>query len=128
MAGIPVDSTAFAVFEMQALTADTFDAGIQSVGDDLAVVFFWGLDCFNCEIAKKAMLACRTRSARSGCAGFTAMCTSIASWASASCCMACRRGSSFTGASVSGGRRAGMGWRNSKRPSPRRVRKSARLR
>ena len=57
MAGIPVDSTAFAVFEMQALTADTFDAGIQSVGDDLAVVFFWGLDCFNCEIAKKAMLA-----------------------------------------------------------------------
>lgn len=57
MAGIPVDSTAFAVFEMQALTADTFDADIQSVGDDLAVVFFWGLDCFNCEIAKKAMLA-----------------------------------------------------------------------
>ncbi|MHB9840022.1 thioredoxin family protein [Paraburkholderia terrae] len=57
MAGIPVDSTAFAVFEMQALTAGTFDAGIQSVGDDLAVVFFWGLDCFNCEIAKKAMLA-----------------------------------------------------------------------
>ena len=57
MAGIPVDSTAFAVFGLQALTADTFDAGIQSVGDDLAVVFFWGLDCFNCEIAKKAMLA-----------------------------------------------------------------------
>ena len=57
MASIPVDSTAFAVFDMQALTADTFDAGIQSAGDDLAVVFFWGLDCFNCEIAKKAMLA-----------------------------------------------------------------------
>jgi hypothetical protein len=57
MAGIPVDSTAFAVFDMQALTADTFDAGIQSAADDLAVVFFWGLDCFNCEIAKKAMLA-----------------------------------------------------------------------
>lgn len=57
MAGIPVDSTAFAVFDMQALTADTFDGGIQSAGDDLAVVFFWGLDWFNCEIAKKAMLA-----------------------------------------------------------------------
>jgi hypothetical protein len=57
MAGIPVDSTAFAVFGMQALTADTFDGGIQSAGDDLAVVFFWGLDCFNCETAKKAMLA-----------------------------------------------------------------------
>ena len=57
MAGIPVDSTAFAAFDMEELTANTFDAGIQSAGDDLAVVFFWGLDCFNCEIAKKAMLA-----------------------------------------------------------------------
>lgn len=57
MAGIPVDSAAFAAFEMQELTADTFDAGIQSAGNELAVVFFWGLDCFNCEIAKKAMLA-----------------------------------------------------------------------
>jgi hypothetical protein len=34
-----------------------FDAGLASAGDDLAVVFFWGLDCFNCEIARKAMLA-----------------------------------------------------------------------
>jgi hypothetical protein len=57
MAGIPVDGTAFAAFDMQELTADSFDAGLQSAGDDLAVVFFWGLDCFNCEIAKKAMLA-----------------------------------------------------------------------
>jgi hypothetical protein len=57
VAGIPVDSTAFAAFDMEELTANTFDAGIQSAGDDLAVVFFWGLDCFNCEIAKKAMLA-----------------------------------------------------------------------
>jgi hypothetical protein len=57
MTGIPVDSTAFAVFDMQELAADTFDAGLQSAGEDLAVVFFWGLDCFNCEIAKKAMLA-----------------------------------------------------------------------
>ncbi|MEM5344083.1 thioredoxin family protein [Paraburkholderia azotifigens] len=57
MAGIPVDSTALAAFDVQELTADTFDAGIQSARDDLAVAFFWGLDCFNCEIAKKAMLA-----------------------------------------------------------------------
>jgi hypothetical protein len=57
MTGIPVDSTAFAVFDMQELTADTFDAGLESAGEELAVVFFWGLDCFNCEIAKKAMLA-----------------------------------------------------------------------
>ncbi|MPW15810.1 thioredoxin [Paraburkholderia sp. CNPSo 3157] len=57
MAGIPVDSAAFAAFDMQELTAETFDAGLQSAGEELAVVFFWGLDCYNCEIAKKAMLA-----------------------------------------------------------------------
>ena len=57
MANIPVDASAFDAFGMQALSAATFDAGLQSAGDELAVVFFWGLDCFNCEIAKKAMLA-----------------------------------------------------------------------
>ncbi|MFM0296703.1 MULTISPECIES: thioredoxin family protein [Paraburkholderia] len=57
MANIPVDATAFAAFEMQALSAESFDAGLAGAGDELAVVFFWGLDCFNCEIAKKAMLA-----------------------------------------------------------------------
>jgi hypothetical protein len=57
MANIPVDATAFAVFDMQELNADSFDAALAEAGDELAVVFFWGLDCFNCEIAKKAMLA-----------------------------------------------------------------------
>ncbi len=57
MANIPVDSTAFAVFGMQELSAASFDAALAEAGDELAVVFFWGLDCFNCEIAKKAMLA-----------------------------------------------------------------------
>ncbi|HEY4351188.1 MAG TPA: thioredoxin family protein [Paraburkholderia sp.] len=57
MASIPVDPSAFAAFDMQELTADTFDAGLKEAGDELAVVFFWGIDCFNCEIAKKAMLA-----------------------------------------------------------------------
>ncbi|NTY40771.1 thioredoxin family protein [Burkholderia diffusa] len=52
-----VDPAAFVAFDMQALAADTFDAGIEGAGDALAVVFFWGVDCFNCEIAKKAMLA-----------------------------------------------------------------------
>ncbi|CAI8697389.1 Thioredoxin [Burkholderia sp. IT-111MI5] len=52
-----VDPAAFDAFDMQALAADTFDAGIEGAGDALAVVFFWGVDCFNCEIAKKAMLA-----------------------------------------------------------------------
>jgi hypothetical protein len=57
MASVPVDSTAFAVFGMQALDEAGFDAGLASAGDQLAVVFFRGLDCFNCEIARKAMLA-----------------------------------------------------------------------
>lgn len=57
MASVPVDSTPFAVFGMRALDEAGFDAGLASAEDELAVVFFWGLDCFNCEIAKKAMLA-----------------------------------------------------------------------
>ncbi|MFM0335353.1 thioredoxin family protein [Paraburkholderia fungorum] len=57
MANIPVDTTAFAVFDMRALSPESFDAELAEAGDELAVVFFWGLDCFNCEIAKKAMLA-----------------------------------------------------------------------
>ncbi|AOR67581.1 thiol reductase thioredoxin [Burkholderia stabilis] len=52
-----VDPAAFDAFGMQALAPDTFDAGIEGAGDALAVVFFWGVDCFNCEIAKKSMLA-----------------------------------------------------------------------
>lgn len=57
MASIPVDATAFAAFDMVELSAKSFDARLAEAGDELAVVFFWGLDCFNCEIAKKAMLA-----------------------------------------------------------------------
>jgi hypothetical protein len=68
MANILVDATAFAVFDMQELSAETFDAGLESAADELAVVFFWGFECFNCEIAKKAMLAkpdaIRTQSGR----------------------------------------------------------------
>jgi hypothetical protein len=57
MSDPPVDATAFSVFGMREVAADTFDEGLASAGDALAVVFFWGVDCFNCEIAKKAMLA-----------------------------------------------------------------------
>lgn len=52
-----VDATAFSVFGMREVTADTIDEALAGAGDELAVVFFWGVDCFNCEIAKKAMLA-----------------------------------------------------------------------
>lgn len=57
MAG--VDGAAFEAFSMQALTTETFDEGLREAGDALAVVFFWGVDCFNCEVAKKTMLAQR---------------------------------------------------------------------
>ena len=57
MANVPVDATAFAVSDMQELSAETFDATLESAADEVAVVFFWGFECFNCEIAKKAMLA-----------------------------------------------------------------------
>jgi hypothetical protein len=57
MANVPVDATAFSVFEMQELSADTFDSALALAVDELAVVFFWGVDCYNCEIAKKAMVA-----------------------------------------------------------------------
>ncbi len=57
MANVPVDSTAFEVFDMQELSAESFDSALAEASNELAVVFFWGLDCFNCEIAKKAMLA-----------------------------------------------------------------------
>ena len=53
----PVDATAFSAFDMEEVNGERFDAALASAGDALAVVFFWGVDCFNCEIAKQAMLA-----------------------------------------------------------------------
>lgn len=52
-----VDATAFSVFGMREVGPGDLDAALASAGDALSVVFFWGVDCFNCEIAKKAMLA-----------------------------------------------------------------------
>ena len=56
-AATPVDTTAFAVFGMREVNGETIDAAIAAAGDDLVCVFFWGVDCFNCEMAKQAMLA-----------------------------------------------------------------------
>ncbi|MCO5399997.1 thioredoxin family protein [Ralstonia soli] len=53
----PVDKTAFAAFGMREVNGETIDAAIAAAGDDLVCVFFWGVDCFNCEMAKQAMLA-----------------------------------------------------------------------
>jgi len=53
----PVDKTAFAAFGMHEVNGGTIDAAIAAAGDALVCVFFWGDDCFNCEMAKQAMLA-----------------------------------------------------------------------
>jgi hypothetical protein len=55
--GHAVDHAAFDAFEMREIDAESLDAALLDAGDKLAVVFLWGFDCFNCEIAKKAMLA-----------------------------------------------------------------------
>jgi hypothetical protein len=59
VAGTPedIDHTAFAAFGMREVDDGSIDAAVAAAGDDLVCVFFWGLDCFNCEMAKKAMLA-----------------------------------------------------------------------
>lgn len=55
----PVDASAFAEFAMREVDGNSIDdaIAIASDGDSLVCVFFWGIDCFNCEMAKKAMLA-----------------------------------------------------------------------
>ncbi len=59
MASIPAYATGFAVFDRQQLSAESFDAGRAEARDELAVVFFRGLECLNCglncEIARKTM-------------------------------------------------------------------------
>jgi thiol:disulfide interchange protein len=53
----PPDRSAFETFSMRAVGAGDLDAQLAEAGDALVVVFLWGYDCFNCEIAKRAMLA-----------------------------------------------------------------------
>lgn len=52
----PVDFSAFAEFAMHEVDGNSIDDAIADAGDSLVCVFFWGIDCFNCEMAKKAML------------------------------------------------------------------------
>ncbi|ESJ23031.1 MULTISPECIES: co-chaperone YbbN [Cupriavidus] len=51
------DHRAFEAFGMRAVDHDTIDDALAAAGDELVCVFFWGEDCYNCEMAKKAMLA-----------------------------------------------------------------------
>lgn len=52
-----LDHRAFDAFSMREVASDDIDAAIAAAGDALVCVFFWGVDCFNCEMAKRAMLA-----------------------------------------------------------------------
>lgn len=55
MVFVGVDLVVFDVFDMQVFDVGMFDVVIDGVGEVLVVVFFWGVDCFNCEIVKKVM-------------------------------------------------------------------------
>ncbi|SOY85964.1 thioredoxin family protein [Cupriavidus taiwanensis] len=52
-----LDHRAFDALAMREVDDATIDSAIAAAGDALVCVFFWGVDCFNCEMAKKAMLA-----------------------------------------------------------------------
>jgi len=52
-----LDHRAFDAFGMQAVDEASIDTAIAAAGDKLVCVFFWGVDCFNCEMAKQAMLS-----------------------------------------------------------------------
>lgn len=47
----------FARLDMQEVHSTTLEAHLAQAGDRLVCIFCWGVDCFNCEVAKKAMLA-----------------------------------------------------------------------
>jgi hypothetical protein len=48
-----LEHTMFTVFSMQEVHANSIEDAIADAGDKLVCVFFWGINCFNCEIAKK---------------------------------------------------------------------------
>lgn len=52
-----MDQDIFARFEMREVDSATLDAALDHAGESLVCVFCWGVQCFNCEVAKKAMLA-----------------------------------------------------------------------
>jgi thiol:disulfide interchange protein len=51
------DRSAFVAFDMRQVDGTSIDAALAQAGERLVCVFFWGDDCFNCDVAKKAMLA-----------------------------------------------------------------------
>jgi thiol:disulfide interchange protein len=51
------EPSVYTVFNMQQVDDADIDSRIAAAGDKLVCVFFWGYQCFNCDVAKKAMLA-----------------------------------------------------------------------
>jgi hypothetical protein len=52
-----MDENVFAHFSMQEIDGTTLDIALADAGDRLVCVFCWGVKCFNCDVAKKAMLS-----------------------------------------------------------------------
>ncbi|WP_242489912.1 thioredoxin family protein [Noviherbaspirillum cavernae] len=52
-----IDRTVFAAFAVREVDGQSIDDAIADADEKLVCVFFWGIDCFNCDMAKKAMLA-----------------------------------------------------------------------
>ncbi|HJV74201.1 MAG TPA: thioredoxin family protein [Noviherbaspirillum sp.] len=51
------DLSVFAEFGMQAVNGASIDASLAQADNRLVCVFFWGEQCYNCDVAKKEMLA-----------------------------------------------------------------------
>ena len=54
-------STFFEQFEMTCVSNDTLDATLSASPSDIDILFLWGRDCPNCDIAKRSILAEPTR-------------------------------------------------------------------
>jgi hypothetical protein len=57
--GLPpqVDRRAFELLDMHEVDHESMEAELAAAGDKLVCAFFWGVDCYNCDIAKKALIA-----------------------------------------------------------------------
>jgi len=52
-----MDDNVFARLGMEEVHSTTLEQQLAAAGERLVCIFCWGVDCFNCEVAKKAMLA-----------------------------------------------------------------------
>lgn len=52
-----MDDDVFVKLGMREVGSASLDAALASAGERLVCIFCWGVQCFNCDVAKKAMLA-----------------------------------------------------------------------